>query len=60
MLNNQNFLMMTLQNSALVYNLYDILPTVQTAIDREFYYCYGDGRIQVEITGINLVYVVRG
>jgi hypothetical protein len=44
----------------LIANLNGILPTVQAAIDREFYYCYGDGRIQVEATGNTLVYIVRG
>ncbi len=44
----------------MIVNLNGILPTVQAAIDREFYYCYGDGKIQVETTGNTLVYVVRG
>jgi hypothetical protein len=44
----------------LITNLNGILPTVQAAIDREYYYCYGDGKIQVETTGNTLVYVVRG
>lgn len=30
----------------LITNLNNILPQIQNAIDREFYYCYGDGKVQ--------------
>lgn len=36
------------------------LPTVQSEIDRHYYYCFGDGKVQVQVTGSVVVYVVRG
>ena len=35
-------------------------PTIQAGIDREYYYCYGPGKVQVETTGSTVVYIVNG
>ena len=35
-------------------------PTIQAGIDREYYYCYGPGKVQVETTGNTIVYIVNG
>lgn len=43
----------------LVTNLNNSLPQVQNAIDREFYYCYGDGKVQNQTVGNTVVYIVR-
>lgn len=43
----------------LLSNLNNSLPQIQASIDREFYYCYGEGKIQTETVGNTVVYVVR-
>jgi predicted nucleic acid-binding Zn-ribbon protein len=44
----------------LIANLNATLPNVQAAIDREYYYCYGAGKVETVTTGNTIVYVVRG
>ena len=44
----------------MVETLNRILPQVQFEIDRQYYYCYGDGAVTQEQSGGVLVYVVRG
>ena len=44
----------------MVATLTRILPSVQMEIDRQYYYCYGEGAVQTTNTGGVLVYVVRG
>lgn len=44
----------------MVATLNRILPTVQMEIDRQYYFCYGEGAVQTTTTGGVLVYVVRG
>jgi predicted nucleic acid-binding Zn-ribbon protein len=44
----------------LIANLNATVPNVQAAIDREYYYCYGAGKVETVTTGNTIVYVVRG
>jgi hypothetical protein len=44
----------------LIANLNATLPNVQAAIDREYYYCYGAGKVETVTTGSVIVYVVKG
>ena len=44
----------------LVNNLKLTLPQIQSQIDREYYYCYGAGKVETINTGKVVVYVVRG
>lgn len=44
----------------MIATLKKMLPTVQSEIDRHYYYCFGEGKVQVQQTGSVLVYVVRG
>ena len=44
----------------MVETLTRILPTVQMEIDRQYYFCYGDGAVSTTTAGGVLVYVVRG
>ena len=44
----------------MVATLTRILPTVQMEIDRQYYFCYGEGAVTTTTTGGVLVYVVRG
>lgn len=44
----------------MVATLERILPTVQMEIDRQYYFCYGDGAVETTNTGGVLVYIVRG
>lgn len=37
-----------------------LVPTTEREIDRHYYYCYGEGNVQVEQTGSVVVYIVRG
>ena len=36
------------------------LPNIVREIDRQYYYCYGEGAVTVEETGDVVVYIVRG
>ena len=40
--------------------LKELIPTTEKEIDRHYYYCYGEGAVDVEQTGGVVVYVVRG
>lgn len=44
----------------MVANLKNLVPTVESEIDRHYYYCYGEGKVQVQQTGGVVVYIVRG
>ena len=44
----------------MVDTLTRILPTVSMEIDRQYYFCYGEGAVQTTQAGGVLVYVVRG
>lgn len=44
----------------MINSLRKMLPTVQSEIDRHYYYCFGNGKVQVQQTGSVVVYVVRG
>lgn len=44
----------------MVATLRRVVPTVESEIDRHYYYCFGDGKVQVETTGGVVVYIVRG
>lgn len=46
--------------NGMVDNLKRIIPTVESEVDRHYYYCFGDGKVQVTTTGGVVVYVVRG
>lgn len=38
----------------------NFVPNVQAEIDRHYYYCYGDGKVQVKNQGGVVIYIVRG
>lgn len=38
----------------------NFLPNVQAEIDRHYYYCYGEGKVQVKSQGGVIIYIVRG
>ena len=40
--------------------LKELVPTTENEIDRHYYYCYGEGAVQVEKTGGVVVYIVKG
>lgn len=44
----------------MIDSLNRIAPTVSMEIDRQYYFCYGEGAVQQTQTGGVLVYVVRG
>ena len=44
----------------MVDKLKRIIPAMQSEIDRHYYYCYGQGKVQVQTVGGVIVYVVRG
>ncbi len=37
-----------------------LVPTTESEIDRHYYYCYGEGSVQVEKTGGVVVYIIKG
>lgn len=41
-------------------SLRNFLPTVESEIDRHYYYCFGDGKVQVQTNGGVVIYIVRG
>ena len=47
-----------LQNQ--VANLKNVLPYVQGEVDRQYFYCYGDGALEIVETGGTVVYIIRG
>ena len=36
------------------------LPGIQEEVNRQYFYCYGDGAVTVEHTGSTVVYIVKG
>ena len=40
--------------------LKELVPTTTNEIDRHYYYCYGEGSVQVEKTGGVVVYIIKG
>lgn len=46
--------------NGMVDGLKKLIPTVESEVDRHYYYCFGDGKVQVQTTGGVVVYVVRG
>lgn len=44
----------------MIETLKRFIPSVQSEIDRHYYYCYGQGAVQVEQTGSVVVYIVKG
>jgi len=44
----------------LINKLNGTLPSIQSEIDREYYFCYGAGKVSTETTGNTIVYVVKG
>ena len=44
----------------LINNLNGVVPKVNDAINREYYYCYGAGKVDTQTTGSVIVYVVKG
>jgi predicted nucleic acid-binding Zn-ribbon protein len=44
----------------MVERLSNLVPGIEREIDRQYYYCYGEGSVQVEQTGGVVVYIVRG
>lgn len=43
-----------------VDNLKKILPTVQDEVNRQYFYCFGEGAFTTEKTGSTTVYIIRG
>ena len=48
----------TLEN--MVETLTNLIPGIEREVDRQYYYCYGEGSVTVEQTGSVVVYIVRG
>lgn len=44
----------------MVSKLQRMVPSVQTEIDRQYYYCYGDGSVEIAQTGGVIVFIIRG
>ena len=44
----------------MVEALKSLVGGVEREIDRQYYYCYGEGAVQIVATGLVTVYVVRG
>lgn len=44
----------------LINNLNKSLPQIQSEIDREYYYCYGAGKVDTQQTGSVLIYIIKG
>ena len=44
----------------MIATLKRFIPSVQAEIDRHYYYCYGEGAVEVARTGNTVVYIVRG
>ena len=40
--------------------LNELMPTVEYEVNRQYYYCYGDGAVTIEKTGDTVVYIIRG
>jgi hypothetical protein len=44
----------------IVDNLNNNIPSINNDINREYYYCYGAGKVDTQSTGSVIVYVVKG
>ena len=44
----------------MIKRLKELVPTTEKEIDRHYYYCYGEGSVQVEKTGGVIVYIIKG
>ena len=44
----------------MIETLQRLVPTTESEIDRHYYYCYGEGSVEVEQTGSTVVYIVKG
>ena len=44
----------------IIDKLQSSVPQIQSEIDREYYYCYGAGKVETVTTGNTIVYVVKG
>ena len=44
----------------MIERLKQLIPGIEREIDRQYYYCYGDGAVTVEEIGSVVVYIVRG
>ena len=44
----------------MINTLKRLVPTTESEIDRHYYYCYGEGAVEVEKTGSVVVYIVKG
>lgn len=44
----------------MISNLIALQPGVEFEINRQYYYCYGEGSVQVEKTGSVTIYIIQG
>ena len=44
----------------IINKLQSSVPQIQSEIDREYYYCYGAGKVETITTGNTIVYVIKG
>ena len=44
----------------MIIRLKTLIPGIEREIDRQYYFCYGEGAIEVSQTGSVVVYIVRG
>ena len=49
-----------LKLNEMLVSLRNFIPTVESEIDRHYYYCFGDGKVQVQTSGGVVIYIVRG
>lgn len=45
---------------SMVERLKALIPGIEREIDRQYYYCYGEGAVTAELTGSIVVYIIRG
>ena len=43
-----------------IAKLKNSLPGIEKEVNRQYFYCYGDGAVTVESTGNTVVYIVKG
>ena len=36
------------------------IPSVESEIDRQYYYCYGNGSVEIAQTGSVVVFIIKG
>lgn len=44
----------------MIDNLKRIIPNIESEVDRHYYFCFGNGKVQVDNSGGVIVYIVRG